>query len=233
MPVAIAPETNVELDQVRVVGTLLSKEARATFTSYTIEDGTGVLTCKKWSNQDGEDGGGGDGGAAVDDGIVEGSYVRIHGTVRMFNESKNVMCLTVEPITDFNELTSHYLQCIHVHLERKHGKRGAGAGPAPVGSAGAAGVAFGGGMNMNMSGQGAAISAGGGNDGGIPAQYKVVHDYVMLIGTTDQGAHIDQVCEGLAGQGFNNQTVRAAVDFLASEGHLYTTLDDNHFKSTS
>ena len=40
------------------------------------------------------------------------------------------------------------------------------------------------------------------------------------------------VAEALATQGASNETVRGIVENLVSDGHLYSTIDDDHFKST-
>jgi replication factor A2 len=47
------------------------------------------------------------------------------------------------------------------------------------------------------------------------------------------GLALDYVANGLRAEGISEKDVRAAVDFLANEGHLYSTIDDNHYKSTA
>ena len=47
------------------------------------------------------------------------------------------------------------------------------------------------------------------------------------------GLSLAFVAQGLASAGVAEKDVRAAVDFLANEGHLYSTIDDNHYKSTA
>ena len=47
------------------------------------------------------------------------------------------------------------------------------------------------------------------------------------------GLSLEFVANGLRSEGMAEQDVRAAVDFLANEGHLYSTIDDNHYKSTA
>ena len=46
------------------------------------------------------------------------------------------------------------------------------------------------------------------------------------------GISINFVVDELQGQGVSEADVRNAIDFLANEGHLYSTIDDEHFKST-
>ena len=46
----------------------------------------------------------------------------------------------------------------------------------------------------------------------------------------DEGCHVNAVAAGL---GVELALVRATVDYLCSEGHLYATIDEDHHKSTS
>jgi hypothetical protein len=44
------------------------------------------------------------------------------------------------------------------------------------------------------------------------------------------GASVDAVCAALAPAGHAAAAVRDAVTFLLEEGHLYSTVDENHVK---
>ena len=57
-----------------------------------------------------------------------------------------------------------------------------------------------------------------------------VVDYHNEHGAGDEGCHVNAVAAGL---GLELAIVRRTVDFLCSEGHLYSTLDDDHHKSTT
>jgi hypothetical protein len=45
-----------------------------------------------------------------------GSYVRVIGNMRSFIDARSVLAFRVMPITDYNEVTYHFLDVIHVHL---------------------------------------------------------------------------------------------------------------------
>ena len=51
-------------------------------------------------------------------------------------------------------------------------------------------------------------------------------------GRRDEGVKIDVVVQQLNGR-FTEAQVREAVEHLVNEGHLYSTIDDDHFKSTN
>jgi hypothetical protein len=50
---------------------------------------------------------------------------------------------------------------------------------------------------------------------------------------SDWGCTIQEVCAELAAQNIPERRVRRAVEFLSNEAHLYSTIDDEHFKATA
>ena len=68
-------------------------------------------------------------------------------------------------------------------------------------------------------------------------QARELHDQAKAIfegpdGRRDEGVKIDVVAQQLNGR-FTEAQVREAVEHLVNEGHLYSTIDDDHFKSTN
>ena len=62
-------------------------------------------------------------GANVLTGVKEGVYVKVFGQLREFQGHKNVNAFEVYPIVDFNEVTFHMLETLHVHLINTHGEK--------------------------------------------------------------------------------------------------------------
>jgi hypothetical protein len=48
----------------------------------------------------------------------------------------------------------------------------------------------------------------------------------------DTGCSITDIEQALTGQ-FNSGLIREAAEWLSSEGHVYPTIDDNHFQLCS
>ena len=65
---------------------------------------------------------------------------------------------------------------------------------------------------------------------GLTSLERLVIAYHNEHGTSDEGCHVNAVAAGL---GVELAVVRRTVDYLCSEGHLYSSLDDDHHKSTS
>ena len=69
-------------------------------------------------------------------------------------------------------------------------------------------------------------SSDDGDDGGVTSLQKRVLDYYTENGTCTTNSVA-------ASLGLDLGQVKAAVEFLSSEGHLYSTIDEDHHKSTS
>ena len=105
-----------DLHQVTFVGMILSADEQATNLQYTVEDGTDSIMVKMWIDSD------------ADETMAErraqwkeGKYVRVVGQLRAFNQVKNVVAYHISLITDFNEYTYHFIEAVHSHLKATKG----------------------------------------------------------------------------------------------------------------
>ena len=210
---------NSEIHSVRVVACVQTDEVRETKATYNIEDGTGSVEVTFWLND-----------AQDEDSwarqklakMTPGAYVVVHGNIKEYDGRLTISAYDMRPVEDFNQVTNHYLEAIYVHAKRV-GKiqvsSGAAAAPKRDSMAG---------FHPTTHGQ----SAAGGADGadGMTSLQKRVLDYYTENGTGDEGCNTDSVAASL---GLDLGQVKAAVEFLSSEGHLYSTIDEDHHKSTS
>jgi len=208
-----------ELSQVRLVGNVVTVDARDTKAAFEIEDGTGKVSVTLWLND------GGDPGSTLHsrlEKMVAGSYVCVHGQAKEYGGKLTVSAFDMRPVEDHNEVTYHLLEAIYVHAKAQQ------KAAAPQQAAGGRQSSFG----ASFAPQTAGVSAGGGGDDdalGLTSLQRRVFDYYTVNGTGDEGCEVNSVAAGLS---LDLGTVKMAVDFLASEGHLYSTIDDDHHKST-
>lgn len=155
----------------------------------------------------------------------------MHGNLRAFDGARSLVAFNVRPVADHNEVTYHLAQCMlqRAHLTSKK-SGGAGGATAIAATAGAAGAA----AAAPAVAAYADPAAGGdpnavGADGLTGAQ-REAKAQVAALGGGPQGAAIDDVVAALAGRGFSELIVRDSVAFLLEEGHLYSTVDENHVK---
>jgi len=178
-----------------------------------VDDGTGKITVKIYVSN-GED----------DDlerqrraELREGIYVRVFGHVGAYNNERQINAFSVRPITDHNEVTYHLSQVIFQHIHLSKGGDAIPEGTVPKFDAGYGGAA-------------PAVGFGAAN-GLNPIQNDVLSIFnapdAMQI---EAGLTIADVIARSSNR-FNQQQVMGAVTFLVDEGHLYSTIDDAHWKS--
>ena len=54
---------------------------------------------------------------------------------------------------------------------------------------------------------------------------------LIKAGMDDAGVSVTIILEQVTGK-FGEHEVKEAIEWLSSEGHVYSTIDDDHFKST-
>lgn len=102
---------NVELNMVRVVGILRKVVANASALDITIEDGSGSLDVRKWTDET---------TSAVDNerfSLYLNQYVCVTGALKEFNNKKSIQQVTIRPLTDSNQVLYHHLSAISHHLK--------------------------------------------------------------------------------------------------------------------
>jgi len=203
-----------EIHQVTFVGIIREVQETSTNISYKVDDMTGEwILVKKWID--------------ADDPLEQGrrsqcrecTYVRVVGNMKSFNNGavRSVMAFSMVPVQDMNEISFHMLDVIHANLSLKK-------------VSGGAGMLSGAGKQQGMVD---AFGGGGGgdmNDAGLTGANKVVFSYISSC-TSEQGISIEELAS--KNRNMNNNQLRNCIEFLSNEGHIYSTVDDDHFRSTS
>ncbi|KAM7421244.1 hypothetical protein PAMA_015408 [Pampus argenteus] len=207
---------DVEVSQVTIVGVIRSTDKSMTNIQYKVDDMTGApMDVKQWV--DTED-------PSVDSAVLPpGTYVKVSGNLRSFQNHRSVVAFSVRTLEDMNEITSHMLEVVQAHMAL--GKPNAMLGT-------------GGGISsdvtpMSRPGTG---SMGGGYAGandmvnnGLSANQNQVLS--LIRGCPDpQGISIQDLKQRLSG--ISLAVIKQAVEFLSNEGHIFSTVDEDHYKST-
>jgi replication factor A2 len=197
---------NHELNQVTIVGQILTITNLATNVNFQVDDGTGKIEVRIWLDSEDKN----DFQAQQKAEWREGIYVRIVGNLRSFHQKRSVVAFRITPIKDFNEITYHFLETIYVHLQRT---RVPGAG--------------------QMQG----IQQGSFNpyqrvqqSGGVTA--PILHSAVMQTisnARANEGVSIQFICDQL---GRPESEIRPVLELLSGEGHVFSTIDDDHYQTT-
>ncbi|CAI0394096.1 unnamed protein product [Linum tenue] len=99
----------VVVNTVVVVGRVCRKEDKLNEFTFLVDDGTGVIGCCKCT------------GKSIYTPLISstyriGTYVRVHGHLRSLQGRRFINVFSIRPVTDFNEVASHLIECIYVHF---------------------------------------------------------------------------------------------------------------------
>ncbi|XP_028598584.2 replication protein A 32 kDa subunit isoform X2 [Podarcis muralis] len=149
--------------------------------------------------------------------VPPGTYVKVLGHLRSFQNKKSLVAFKILPLEDMNEFTTHLLEVVNAHMILRKGNMPMSMKmPQPAG----------------LMGMGNTSSYGG--NGALPMSGLTAHQTQILnlikSSTSAEGISLQDLQSQL--RSINLPTLKKAVEFLSSEGHIYSTIDDEHFKST-
>ncbi|RKO99044.1 hypothetical protein CXG81DRAFT_7924, partial [Caulochytrium protostelioides] len=232
-----------EVKNICIVGRVEVMRASASHTFFSVTDGTGTIEVRRWLQQnqagaaasdafgdgygDGFDAeaGGAASGTAVET-IATGMYVSIVGTLRESEGRKNMTTNLIKPVTQMDQLTFHFLQAV---LEHQIARKGLPALRGAKATDAGAGGAYGQAQVVTAESVDQQENLWSALD---PVQRRVLTFARQQESTgsmADSGTHIDEVIMHLRAH-HSADEVRNAVARLSTEGVIYATIDQNHFK---
>jgi len=208
-----------EVGMVDIVGEVKNVDQSATKTIYTISDNTGEIEAVHWTDADSSD--------MSSTAVTEGMKGRVIGSVRSQSGKKHIMVYRISPLESIEEEKSHQLECLYAKLKLRQLSQKENQ---------AIGANFGGGLSNSMVGSSSMM--GSSNVGatsinnasfGNP-KYDTV--FKLLSGCTrEEGLSRDEMYENLRGK-LSIRDLNDALEYLSGEGHIYSTTDEDHFKTT-
>lgn len=220
MQILKAPDTDEHMKvgsmsahMLTVVGLVKSVDEQTTKITYTIDDLTGPpLEVQMWLEENME----------INEKrspIIENTYIRVTGSMRTVKGNRLLIAFKINPIKEVNEITMHLLEVMHTSM-------------AVAVMDNQAQMTNGNDIMKTNFGleQKSAYSTG---QFTVMAGLNKQQQMVFQVISSDQsleGISYDQLFSSL--KTLNRQTIKDAVDFLSNEGHIYSTIDDDHFKST-
>ncbi|MCL7043229.1 hypothetical protein MKW94_012755 [Papaver nudicaule] len=206
----------VEVHTVNLVGLVFNMAARVTEYNWILDDGTGRIKCQRWINDN------------IDTlemaEIKDGMYVEIHGNLKSFQGKKILVAFSVRPVTDFNQVAYHFIECIYVHCHNTK-SQGQGSNSAQPQTTNAT---IANGPSSYQTAPSYQIS-GHPSSGGIPSR---ILDFLVMpenIGL-EKGIHLDEIARYIKVPAEN---IKNVIKGLEEEGVVYTTVDEWHFKSSA
>jgi len=236
-----------ELHHVKLIGAVRSYEEASTNATFSIEDGTGLVDVKQWSDNN-------DCAAVIEMRqacMQDHVYVKIIGQVKDYDGKKTLVAHTVRLLSTSNELSHHMLEVVY-SAEKYQRKESIVGGGMPQSMAG--GVGFGAGVGGGGAPLAQATNSGNGDDlrdqvlNYIRNEGSKFYIFVWLFESlsmivfsqtiplainTDQtqyGAEVSRCVDLLTSNGrFTEGQIRQTIEALATEGHIYSTVDEGHY----
>jgi len=206
---------NVEVGMVLILGKVQSVENAATKITYQIEDSTGVIDAIEYLGEHGQE-----------KEHYEDSYVKIMGTIRTQGDKKHVMAFSIIDVLTEEERDFHALDVAYSHLKLKqlNQKQMGGSGNNMMDHSG---------LSNSMM-VGGSLGGGGGPVGSTASfgnkTYDLVYSHIKQC-PEEQGLNINNLFNEIRGK-ISKSEMDGAIEFLSGEGHIYSTVDDDHFKPT-
>lgn len=220
-----------EVAQVTLVARILFMESQVTVMSMKIDDGTGVIDVSHIVDPDAGD----EMAAERRSRCSNFTWVRLVGHIRDMEGMRMVDAHRIRPVEDMNELTYHRLEVVRMFCYQTK--------PRPKSMMPQPKVGSGGGQNTGMNGIGNGVynygggGGGGGDFGGVandglvldPRQ-RAVYEYLKARATNadPSGVPVADIVREVPLAG-GMEAVKSIIDHLASDGHIYSTIDDSHY----
>jgi len=206
---------DTEVHMVTFVGTVENIESKQTNISYSVRDDTGTIEVVQWIE--------GEGNAVSSIQVVENTFCRVIGSVRQSQDKRHIMAFRVAPVTNVNEITSHLLETQYIKLKMRQLKSKMGQ---PFNNNSVSSNSMGGSMSGPLASTGFSSSG----ITGLTSFQTMVYSIIQAT-LVETGIEKSQIYSAVKGK-MASRDVDAALEFLCSEGHIYSTIDEDHFKST-
>lgn len=208
---------NQELHSISFVGVVRNITDHTSNIFLTIEDGTGQIEVRKWSEDAADITTSQEENPNKDSQVAKqyeiGSYVKVYGALKEFGGKKNIQYAVIKNIASFNEVISHHLEVMKCHAiangKIQSDKQGTDQGE-------------------NQNGQSLFVNDTESGSSGNPLQKiltfcqqqcagKDANSFAIPIQLMSQSLNIDET------------TVRECCNTLTEQGFIYPTFDDNNF----
>ncbi|KAK4767236.1 hypothetical protein SAY86_014986 [Trapa natans] len=209
-----------DVTNVTLVGMVVQMVVKATDVSFSLDDGTGKVECRRWTNDSSD--------SKEMDSVQDGMYVRVIGHLRSSHGRKQIVAFAVRQVLNFDEITFHFIDCIHQHLQKSRSKSDTPTQTKPV-ELSAASASSHSTSNVHLT----ALSndfSGQHSTGGLKNCDQKVLEFLQQNFSIEKGLHRDEISRQLK---IPVDKTMESVRALEEEGLIYSTIDEYHYKSTT
>ncbi|XP_027331818.1 replication protein A 32 kDa subunit A isoform X2 [Abrus precatorius] len=207
----------VDLNNVTLVGMVYEIAERNTDVSFTLDDGTGRIKCRRWVNETFD--------TKEMEEVINGMYVRVYGHLKSFQGVRQLVAFSVRPVTNFDEIPFHFIDCIHNHLRTKVKVEGISSAHPSADS-------------YNTPVRNASNGSQATSSNSVYAQYsvdglkdcdKLVIEYIQQHSdmSDERGVHVNELARELK---LPLDKIMLSLKTLGDDGLVYSTIDEDHYK---
>lgn len=202
---------------VTFIGIVKSVDVQSTKVSCVIDDCTGPgIEVQIWVGENEDQG-------KKISCIQENTYVRVTGAIRSMKGKRHIIGFKIIPIKDANEVTMHILECIHTGMSVVVMDKQAASGTTH--HAGASTAVLTGITPMSLD----TINSASQFTSRLSKPQQLVYQAISAC-KEEQGISTFELFNNI--KSLTRQAAQEALEFLSNEGHIYSTIDEDHYKST-
>nr|CAL26154.1 CG9273 [Drosophila melanogaster] len=208
-----APEGNIELFGMQyamacVVAIVRNVETSSTKITYTLEDHSGRIDAHYWLEE---------GDALKAPEVMVNNYVKVYGTTRSQGGSKTLMIFKLLPVLDPNEVCTHLLEVLNARYRAEDYQSKGGAGAGAWASSGSRSIA-----DFTASQSSGIVS-------GLEPKQQAVFQAIQS-NVSEEGISRKELKAKFSH--ISDSELTNILDFMISEGHIYSSIDADHFICT-
>ncbi|KAJ3752103.1 hypothetical protein EV360DRAFT_55809, partial [Lentinula raphanica] len=204
--------------QITIVGEITQVSQQDTHFVYTLDDGTGQVQIRLWKSQEHNEDEPGIEYVEIHS-IQMHTYARVVGHIRKLGNNKHVQASNIRPSTDPHEIYDHLMEVMVLMQTLAHGPPNNNSG------------------GTDSSAYNVQTLSGNGND---LANYNHLPplqlDIIKIIlsqpeHVQDVGLHVEAIVRAVHQlRDVASESISEALEALLEAGHLYTTIDENHYR---
>uniref|UniRef100_U5EWK3 Putative replication protein a2 n=1 Tax=Corethrella appendiculata TaxID=1370023 RepID=U5EWK3_9DIPT len=192
---------------ITVVAIVRGIDHSATKIKYTLEDHTGVIDSNYWLEE---------GDSLNTPTVSANAYVRVIGSFRITGGIKSIMIFKIERVRSPNEVTTHLLEVMNARYKaEEYSKRIGGETAATTTSDKPQSVSTSGFMETPA------------NSFGLTGKDLLVFNAIKATSNTDIGINRKDLLKKFPQ--ITENELQKITEFMTTEGHIYTTIDSDHF----
>lgn len=208
---------NFTYGMVSLVAIVRKIEYTSTKITYTVEDHTGRMEAHYWIDED----------SAKQPKVTQNAYAQILGSLRKVGDQNVVIIYDAEEVEKINEVTTHLLEILFCRFKAEQfTKTGGTLVKELAGMSSQNGDANGTVQPMDTTDQGGAV-----NPHGLQGKNALIYDVIAANNHLNKNSGISRTELYEKFPKIPANDIDTILEFLSNEGHTYSTVTSDHFRT--